>query len=158
MVTTLILVLINLAVLFGMFLFFNAKIKKALSTEEIIKTVREEVDQMIVELNQTTNRNIGLIEESIKRLSATLRKADKSVGILNKEAERRKQSEEVYTNLKPKSVQIQKSENSGEKVKSIQEKVLDLHRKGLSPSVISKRLDMTVGEIELIISIHGRKE
>lgn len=158
MVSTFLLILINFAVLLAMFLYFNARIKKTLSTEEILKTVREEIDQMIVELNQTTNRNIGLIEESIRRLSDILRQADKSVAILNKETDRRKQSEEVYTKLKPKSIPIQPTEKPSEKLKSVQDKVLDLHRKGLGPSVISNRLDMSVGEIELIISIHGRKE
>jgi outer membrane biosynthesis protein TonB len=158
----------NILVLLIIFFYFKHRIDKALSTDEIVKTVREEVDQMIVELNQTTNRNIGLIEDSVQRLTEALKKADKRIVLLNKEKELQKKSEQVYSNIKPRTVNInepapaeeqteEEPRKESNKSRSTQEKVMDLYRKGLSPSVIANKLNVTVGEIELIISIHGRK-
>jgi DNA-binding NarL/FixJ family response regulator len=98
-----------------------------------------------------------LIEESINRLTEVLRKADKSIVMLSKETGKQKKSEEVYSNLKPKAIPVPETKQEENKKKTIQEKVIELHNKGLSSNVISNRLDISVGEIDLIISIHGRK-
>lgn len=156
-VTTIVLIGVNLSVLLFFYIVFKKRIDKVLSTEDIIKTVREEIDQMIVELNQTTNRNIGLVEESINRLTEVLRKADKSIVMLSRETEKQKKSDEAYTNLKPKTIPVPEQKPPENKQKTIQEKVMELYNKGLSPGIISNRLDISVGEIDLIISIHGRK-
>lgn len=156
MVTTIILIGVNFLVLLIMYFVFKGKIEKALTNDEILRSVREEVDQMIVELNQTTNRNIGLIEESINRLSDVLRKADKSIMMLSRQQEQHKKSEEVYSDLKPKSIKID-NEKPKKEEKTIPEQVMELYNKGFSPAIISNKLDISVGEIETIISIHGRK-
>jgi len=156
MVTTIILIGVNFLVLLIMYFVFKGKIERALTNEEILRSVREEVDQMIVELNQTTNRNIGLIEESINRLSEVLRKADKSIMLLSRQQDQQKKSEEVYTSLKPRPLKIDDKKPKKEE-KTIPEQVMELYNQGFSPTIISNKLDISVGEIETIISIHGRK-
>jgi HAMP domain-containing protein len=156
MVTTIILIGVNFLILLIMYFVFKRKIEKALTNEEILRSVREEVDQMIVELNRTTNRNIGLIEESINRLSDVLRRADKSMMLLGRQQEQQKKSEEVYSSLKPKHLKID-NEKPKKEEKTIPEQVMELYNKGFSPTIISNKLDISVGEIETIISIHGRK-
>ena len=128
MVTTIILIGVNFLVLLIMYFVFKGKIEKALTNEEILRSVREEVDQMIVELNQTTNRNIGLIEESINRLSEVLRKADKSIMLLSRQQDQQKKREEVYTNLKPRPLKIDDEQQKKEE-NIIHEYLLEPYKK-----------------------------
>ena len=61
--------------------------------------MREEVDRLQVELNQTTNRNVTLIEDRLNALSEALGKADKKILLFRREAEKQEMSGKLYTEL-----------------------------------------------------------
>ena len=161
MVGTLIVILVNLVVLFVFYLVFRRRIDRALQTENILKDIRTEVDQMIVDLNETTDRNVGLVEEQLSRLSARIADADRRIVVLKKENERTRTADTVYTQLRPVSPpsdpqptkQQEKKADPPPEKKSPREQVLELYRSGLEAKEIASKLKKTLGEVELIISL-----
>lgn len=155
MATTLISITVNLIVLFVFFLYFRRRISSVLQTTNIVQQIQREVDEMIVELNQTADRNIGLMEERLERLSALISDADKRIGVLKRESDRSKVSETVYTQLRPK---ITPPPPPAEPRKSARDEVLELYRQGVEPKEIAARVNKTLGEVDLIISLRGNRK
>ena len=54
---------------------------------------------MVVQLNQTTDRNVSLLEDRIRQLTELLAKADKKIGLLRREGEKHEVSQSVYNHL-----------------------------------------------------------
>ena len=161
MVGTLLVILSNCVVLFIFFVYFRRRIDRALQSESILSDIRAEVDQMIVELNQTTDRNVGLVEDHLERLAARIAEADRRIVVLKKEAEKVRTADTVYSRLKPvapprreeaKKAE-QKPEAPPEKKKTIRDQVLELYRSGMEAREIAAKVDKTLGEVELIITL-----
>jgi len=132
-----------------------------------------DLNQMIVELNQTTERNIALIEERINALSSILTTADKRIAMLSERAERPmkhrpKRSAETdtsagYLDLGKSAAQAttlrstaaKKAEDSSAAKTPDPDRVVQLHEQGIEPTLIATRLGTTVGEVELIISLRA---
>ncbi|RKX74427.1 MAG: hypothetical protein DRP87_16890 [Spirochaetes bacterium] len=149
-------IFINFIFLFIIFLFFKNKIDKNLHSSEMLNKIREEINQIIIELNQTTNRNIALVEERLRKLTETIQKADKCITLLNRERDKYETAGDIYRNIKvKKTVPERKIDEEGKK--SLNDEVMNLYRKGISAQVIATKLNKTMGEIELIISLNERK-
>jgi len=54
---------------FVVYLILKKKIARTMSAATVLREVREEVNRILVELNQTTHRNVTLIEDRIASLS-----------------------------------------------------------------------------------------
>jgi hypothetical protein len=170
-----ILIIVNILLVFLAFFYFRRKFLNLIKNESLLSQVREEIQGLIVELNQTTERNLSLTEERIRRLTDLLEKADKTIVLLDRETKKTERVERTYTDLKPKSLfhapkQTTKEAGSGEfdvsdtspdskapSKKSSREKVLELTRQGISPDIIASKLGKTIGEVELIISLGDRE-
>ncbi|MCA1753232.1 MAG: hypothetical protein LC641_00755 [Spirochaeta sp.] len=116
---------------------------------------------MLVELNQTTEQNIALIEERIDQLNEAVQKADQRITLLDRETERKQEGGELYTDIIKRSAERRRRDtvvSPEATAESTTEQILSLHRKGIAPNIIANRVGSTVGEIELIISLHDRKE
>ena len=160
---------VNAAFLIFIFFFFKARIDKRLRSNETLQVVREEISGLIVELNQTTNRNVEIIEERIERLKEITQRADKRIGLLTKEIGKKEKETEVYTSLKPQAGRPpggdeQRPRENEEPVsgeprggESTRERVLALYNNGISPDVICKELDITLAEVELVISLNRNR-
>ncbi len=130
----------------------NRRISRAQRMPEVLERMRAEVQGVIVEMNQTTERNVELLEDRIAQIGELLAQADRRLGVLKREAEKQDSAAQVYSQLgRQKSVPA--SPNGEEKRESLREKVLDLYRKGIAPSLIANRLGTTIGEVELIITL-----
>jgi hypothetical protein len=157
------------------FLVFRRRINRILEGGELIDTIKDEINHLVVELNQTTERNIGLIEERIGRLQKLVGDADRKIMLLGKESEKVKFGAEVYDRLKkaapivhpaapPKNSFGDDREQRGDPDKAVvpdperttAEEVLELHRQGFDSRIIATRTGSNVGEIELIISLSNR--
>lgn len=151
-------IIINILVLFGMYLYLNSKIDRSLQIHQIVAKARKELESILVELNHATERNVALVEDRILQLKKSLDAVDKRLAVLHREME--KKFPPTYHSV------LQKQEASIEQIDSTEEKrkefskteVLDLYNKGIAPSLIAARLGTTVGEVELIISLQDRKE
>lgn len=85
--------------LFLIFLFVRAGIRRALDAEGLKDKLREEIGQLVRDLNQTTDRNISLIEDAVRALKEAVAEADRRVEVLRRESERRAQEQAVYDRL-----------------------------------------------------------
>lgn len=170
MADILVLAAVNAVLLFAMFLYVKRKIRIALGSENLLRDIREEVDGILRELNQTTDRNIRLIEDRVERLMEIMAKADKRIGVMQREVEKQDMGRSVYQQLldkKRRSAGTASADTDGgesheavrpaEPKKSVREQVGELHDKGIAPDLIAKRVGTTVGEVELIISLRERK-
>ena len=116
-----------------------------------LEQIRNEVDDLVIELNQTTNRNIGLIEDRLDRLKELLDKADKSIVLHSKSTEQKKEETKVYTNLK-KNIRL------ADQDVSIGEKVKRMYMDGVKKEVIASKLDVTLSEVDLILTIEMSRD
>lgn len=132
------------------------KIDKIANADSRLEEIREEVARVIIELNQTTDRNIALIEDRINRLTELLSIADKKMGLLKRESEKHEVSQRVYSKISAKPV-VDVPKSTGRSEDNHQE-ILRLYRTGLTPMVIAKRMGLNLGEVELIISLSERKK
>jgi len=151
--------LLSVALLLGwvcQYLILKRKIEKIANADSQLEEVREEVARVIIELNQTTERNIALIEDRISRLVELLSTADKKIGLLKRESEKHEVSQRVYSKLSAKPV-VNVPKSTGPK-KDNQQEILRLHLAGFTPRVIARRIGLSMGEVELIISLSERKK
>ena len=68
-----------------MWLIFALRFKKIFSTDDIINRTRNELNEMLSDINRSADRNIVLIDERIKQLKAVSAEADRHLEILRRE-------------------------------------------------------------------------
>jgi len=154
---------ICLLAIYSVYFLLNRKISRILDSEKILSMVDEEVNSLILELNQTTERNVLLIEDRIVKLSQLIKESDKSILLLNKEFNRQKIEPLHYNHLSKKRnfipVDDEMVKDDGENDENLSDKlkILELFNKGFSPEVIASKTGTSIGEVELIITLHSRK-
>lgn len=174
--STLLAVLLNILVAAVLYIILNRKIDRQLNPKEMLDRIRDEVEDIIKELNHTTDRNIGLIEDRIAAIKGVLETADRRLSVLRREAEKHEMSSAVYSSIlkrnkgpAPPPGGAGQTQDAGPDTSPTDEvdtqpagsrgdfkaRVLDLHRKGISPSIIAGRVGSTLGEVELIIALQG---
>jgi hypothetical protein len=94
-----IVIAIEVAGLIGIWFFLNAKIRKSLGLESLLAEVRKEVRALSIEINETTDRNISLVEDRLTALRDLLSEADKRMGLYRRETEKRQGERELYNRL-----------------------------------------------------------
>ncbi len=134
---------------FVVYLILKRGLSKSLDPQTVLESIREEVDRIIVELNSTTDRNITLLEDKVQSLTTLIEKADKKIGILRREIEKHELAGKVYSELAEKRAKKPEEQD-------VRTRVVQLHRQGISASVIAKRLGITLAEIELIITLANK--
>jgi hypothetical protein len=97
--TILIVLVLDLGGLILVYVLLRDRVRRATSVESQVAEVREEVSRLLVELNQTTDRNIALIEDRIARLNESLAAADKKIGLLRREIEKHDVGAQIYSRL-----------------------------------------------------------
>ena len=168
---------VSLVTVIVSFFFCRRKLRRELETGMILQKLKLEIGEMLTALNGTTERNIALLENQVRIINDLIKKASKTAGVLKREQEKQKNIEQVYSSLgrlKPLTLEVEEaqkeetlssvnapgvSETSGIDFESlsIRERALVLHRNGEKLEAIATRLDMSLGEIELIISLHERR-
>lgn len=178
--------LFNLVIALGCFLFLKGQISKAFRKEEITKEVQRQIDSLILEINQVTDRNIHLIESYLEKLKNLLLEAAKKEEYLdmqfhkienykskNKKEDDTKINENTPLGLLKRGSKIafsfhNESRNSSfslnnsldhqENIErySLKERAVSLYNQGFSLDLIAKKLKMDLGEVELIISLQSK--
>jgi len=141
-----------------LYLILKRRIEKSIDPKALINEIRVEVDRIILQMNNTTERNISLIEDKIAALSDLLDKADKKIIVLKRESEKYSMSKDYSTIIQKSKKNVIKDTKGNEPVfeSDIKEKVIKLYHEGFSPSVIASHISLPVGEVELIISLMNR--
>ncbi|MDR3337012.1 MAG: hypothetical protein LBT16_07395 [Treponema sp.] len=78
------------------FLFLRSYIKRRTGSERILAEFREEADNIKLEINQATVRDVDLVEDRVKTLRTLLEDADRRIAVYARELERRRSEEEVF--------------------------------------------------------------
>jgi hypothetical protein len=97
--TILITLIIDVGGLLLVYVVLRDRVRRATTAEAQISEIRDEVSRLVVELNQTTDRNIALIEDRISSLNEQLSVADKKIGLLRREIEKHDVGTQVYNRL-----------------------------------------------------------
>ncbi|MDR1804594.1 MAG: hypothetical protein LBQ94_13410, partial [Treponema sp.] len=95
------LLLSALAFIFSVFSFFyhRSYIKTPTSQERLLSELREEVNSILKSINETTDRDISLIEEREKTLKNLLEEIEKRLKVYVRELEVRRGAENAYREL-----------------------------------------------------------
>lgn len=93
------LVSLDLLGLVAIWLFVRARLNRALELENMVAEVRKEVRALNIELNETADRNISLVEDRMQALHGLLDEADRRMGIMRREIDNRASEREVYSKL-----------------------------------------------------------
>jgi hypothetical protein len=99
---------INLIVVVGLFLFLSRRLHQQYNSQRFLEEVQTEVNTIITELNQTTERNLQLIEERMEKLNTLILQVDRRILLAKTEEERRNESSGTYSQLQGKQRQIQR--------------------------------------------------
>ena len=70
-----------------------------LQKSNVISELESEVNDLVLELNQTADRNINILEDKIKTLTGILQDADKRIKILGSESGKVKSESVIYNQL-----------------------------------------------------------
>jgi hypothetical protein len=82
-----------------MFLYFKWYIKHRTSGAGLLPEYRDEINRLKADINAVTDRNLMLVEESIKKLKEIQDDTDRRISVYVKELEKSRKGEELYTNL-----------------------------------------------------------
>jgi uncharacterized protein YoxC len=164
----------------AVYFILKKKISRTLAAATVLREVREEVNRILVELNQTTHRNVTLLEDRIASLTELLARADKKIALARREAEKQELAEKLYSELAARRGQKQVAASPGQgpppasppagrrpaepapepapdgPPPSLQEAAaaaVRLAQAGLSPALIARRLSLSLGEVELILTM-----
>jgi hypothetical protein len=195
-------VLLQIASFSILYVVFTRRIRFQLSKGQILEEIRDEVHGLIVEMNQTADRNVGLAEERIKRLQVLISESDKKIQLLSREIEKHQVGVDVYEKLKESSRKrvlssestsagnireekisydpvistsispsIDNRESKGteadgkiretdvdEDVDTLSDRVVRLARQGFGSRIIAQKLDSSLGEVELILSLQSGRD
>ncbi len=141
------------------------RIERRIEPSAVLNQIRGEVDELIVEFNQTTERNIGLLEERIVRLNRLIESADRRVAVLRRELDAHESGTRVYSDMVQQAAVQRRQEHEQQQADKQNEggsedrraQIIDLYEKGIAPNIIAARVGTTVGEVELIVSMRRRK-
>eukprot|EP01156_Anaeramoeba_ignava_P018485 Anaeramoba_ignava/a91907_4.p1 GENE.a91907_4~~a91907_4.p1 ORF type:complete len:185 (+),score=22.34 a91907_4:167-721(+) len=178
-------IVINLVILFFMFHYLKWSLLKK-ENSRTRDSFEEEAENLIIEINRTTERNLQLMEAKIGQLKEAVKDAEKVVSVINREKSgntdeteiyRKLESRSFYENTPKKEEEVIKVELPGKKAiidtpaventdnynmtddLDTRERVIRMYKNGIEIELISRNLNIPTGEIELMISLDkaGRK-
>ena len=77
----------------------RARIARTLEIDGLLAEARKEARLLTIEINETTDRNITLVEDRLTALRELLSEADRRIGVARRETGRRQAEGEVYNRL-----------------------------------------------------------
>ncbi len=148
---------INILVILILYLRLRGRKRDLFPGGDPLEDIRQDVESLIVEINQITDRNVSLIEDRIKQLTSLIDDADKRITLLKRETDRPAVSFPRYNKIAKKTLpdvkQVRTEQKQGKR-----EQVIELHKKGFAPGIIAAKVGSSIGEVELIISLASGKE
>jgi hypothetical protein len=108
--TVLITIVVDIGGLLLVYVILRDRIQRALTVQSQIAEIREEVSRLLVELNQTTDRNVAVMEDKISSLNEALSTADKKIGLLHREIEKHDVGSQIYSRLAEGRVRTEAAE------------------------------------------------
>eukprot|EP01156_Anaeramoeba_ignava_P021985 Anaeramoba_ignava/c20035_g3_i1.p3 GENE.c20035_g3_i1~~c20035_g3_i1.p3 ORF type:complete len:185 (+),score=24.77 c20035_g3_i1:1770-2324(+) len=172
-------IIINIIILFFIFHYLKWKLLKKSETGED-SSFKTEAENLIIEINRTTERNLQLIEAKIQQLKEAVKDAERVISVINKEKSGSADESEIYRKLENRSFFENAKKAEGDVIKvefplkektkntsgdkntdnisitddmDTRERAVKMYRNGIEIELISRNLNIPVGEIELMISL-----
>jgi len=165
------------------FIFLKSYLKHRTGQERILAEFRQEVNSILKSIDETTDRDISLLEDREKRLKSLLAEVDKRLVLYIREMEQRSKAEKVHAalpalNKKPAATYEslgkkrykgsvspeeppkteQKPEADPAPAPSASEQIRSLMRSGLTDSAIASRLGISIAEVEFVAALLERRD
>lgn len=151
---------------FILYFILRSRIDSNLNNKKFLREVREEISSLVTQINETSDRNVTLLENRLEKLTNLIEQADIRISGLKKEI--KVQKVHVIEEVKKEPVKIVESQITEEAVTNLldidlvdddtaltrKERIILMHKQGISPSIIARRTESTVGEVELVISLN----
>jgi len=166
--------LLNLSMLVLGYIILSRRIDKHYGSATFLDRVAREVNSVITELNETTERNIRILEATIDELKVEKEQAELLAGQLaTLMAAQPIASPQliapviVPAGVAPVVLPVEKpiAPPFAPQEPAVPEELADdnpyakivrLHRQGFAPEVIASRIGRTVGEVETVIGMNGK--
>jgi hypothetical protein len=101
---------IELAGLFAIWFLLKSRIARYLELENLLEGVRDEARGLVLELNETADRNVSLVEDRMTALRGLLDEVDRRIGLGHRELDARAAEREVYAKLSKRRPIVPESE------------------------------------------------
>ncbi|MGL1894676.1 MAG: hypothetical protein OCD02_23860 [Spirochaetaceae bacterium] len=144
----------------------SRRVNKKIDNKTFLNSVKEEINSLINQINETSDRNVLLVENRLEKISLAIAEADRKLAKLKTESKvniETKVTQNILSSqpvIEPE-VMFTGNEVEPEKIEPIddpsltrRERILLLHKQGISPTVIASQTKATIGEVELIISVN----
>ncbi len=90
---------IELSGLFVIWFLIRSRLRRYLELENLLSVVRDEARALVLELNETADRSVTLVEDRMKALRELLAEVDRRIGVERRVLETRDAEREVYARL-----------------------------------------------------------
>jgi hypothetical protein len=90
---------LDVAGLFAIWLLIKSKVARYLELDNLLAGVRDEARALVLELNETADRNVSLVEDRMESLRSLLAEVDRRIGVEKRELGTRAAEREVYAKL-----------------------------------------------------------
>jgi len=143
--------------------FFSLRsyLKRRTSHDHILSELREEVNGIARLIDETTDRDVSLIEEKEKELKALLEDVDKRLKLSIQEWENLKTAEDTratlaaQTQLLPKALPEPKDQSSPLPLGA---QIREMVCSGFAPAAIAAHLGVSVAEVEVVAALIERQD
>lgn len=141
----------------------SKRINKKINNKTFLNDVKEEINLLITQINETSDRNVLLIENRLERLNSLLSASDKKLSklrtaVIDNIPEKQEPVELEIVEPEPELPPIEQADGKSNIIQdnpslNRKERILLLYKQGISSSVIASQTRSTIGEVELIISL-----
>ena len=162
------------------FFFFRHYLKRRTGQERILSELREEVNNIVLSLDEKTDRDISLIEEREKALRSLLDEIDKRLKVYIRELGKRREDEAAHAALAAKAPAPTYNELGKSRYRlteqgppasepapaaapapsasTVVEQVRELVRAGFTAPAAASRLGISITEVELAMAFMEMRE
>lgn len=173
--------LVLTANLIGMYVLY-LRMKSRFSEKRIMGQIGKEIDRLILDLGRETDRDVAILEDRIRALQELMDKADKRILLAEREEAKRQIRPVIHNHSIPEPFEpspppadvpqaeperpsepiriytkpvLPAREKRPEPVIPVRERVVQMARKDISPEVIARTTGVSLGEVELILTMNN---
>ncbi len=143
---------LNVALWILLLLWLRRLIVRRLAPERILRDLREEVADLVREINRVGDQNTTLVEDRVSTLKSIVGQAENLIDegqLLLRRLEERTDLDQPQPSAHPEI----KHEGDAPR-----DKVGRLHRQGMSSDMIASHLGIAIGEVELMIALMEQQQ
>jgi cell division septum initiation protein DivIVA len=100
---------LNIIIMTIGFLIIARRLRRQYNAQQFLSQVQQEVNTIVTELNQTTERNIQLLEDRIAAVKDTLAELDRRIVMAEAEEQKRSRTDQTYNHLREQRRVIQRT-------------------------------------------------